>query len=122
MKVHSIIRTIQDWVKEHTALSPGYLGAHLVGSLAYMPLDAMFHQSRDLQICLVFEEHAVPAASRIQSHHKNIVFECRSRSHHEYILEIALSNPELAPNLVANSVIDDPTGFLKSLQRQVRSE
>jgi hypothetical protein len=53
-------------------------------------------------------------------YYEGVSFTCSYHLCHEYTLERVLSHPDLTTNLVAESLLDDPSGFLAFLQHQVR--
>jgi len=119
MKVFEVTRILQDWVKEHSSHIPGYRAAHLIGSITHMVAGAVYPYYDQIHVSVILENDSDKPKTNLIIY-QGISIVCSYRFCHEYSLESVLSHPELTAHLVAESVLDDPQGFLTSLQRQIR--
>ena len=53
--VAEVIDIARKWIRDKYSGEPGFVGAHLVGSLHHMPLDAPFAEYRDVDLAIIFD-------------------------------------------------------------------
>ena len=121
MNAGQVIELASEWVAANARPTPGFLGAHLMGALAWMPKEAPFPNYKDVDLHIVLEE-AVPSEPR-ELDYCGLILECAVASAERYRPpEKALADPFLAANLAADSILDDPTGFLTMTHARVAQE
>ncbi|MCD6289916.1 MAG: hypothetical protein J7M34_05375, partial [Anaerolineae bacterium] len=119
MNVRQVVEIAKEWVQDHGSQLPGFHGAHLMGTINYLPKDAPFPPYKDVDMNLVLEDHGVP----LDAFYKGLILEGGRVSVEEYRSpEAVLSHPGLAPNLAVNSILSDPSGLLTRLHTVVAQE
>lgn len=107
------------WVTAHLAGDPGFGGAYLAGSAAWLPPEAELPETSDLDVMVVTEAaEAAPKLGKFQ--YEGVLLEVT------YLSWTQLSSPKavladyhLAAGLHATTVLADPTGRLSALQTAV---
>jgi hypothetical protein len=109
----------RDWVREEAADLPGFAGAFLHGSLAWLPDDAAFPPTSDVDIIVVLDTPEVPQKPG-KLRYRDLLLDV------SYLPKDQLRSPEqvlgqyhLAGSFRAPSVILDPSGWLTDLQTAV---
>ncbi len=121
MKVADVIELAREWVASEAEATPGFVGAHLIGSTAALPLDAPFAPHWDIDIGIILEDVGEPIRNRIVSY-KGAILECGYRPRADYATaDSVLANPTLAHNIAAGRTLADPTGMLKELHTVIAS-
>lgn len=121
MYVRDAISLAQEWVDQEAARLPHFVGAHLMGSVATLSADTPFPPYRDIDLNVVVagtravEVHDIPYRGRLLEYGL-LGWQAYASA------EAVLSSPELAPNLVAPTILADPWGRLGPLQRVVAQE
>lgn len=112
----------KNWVLGHVGDFPGLLGAYISGSYLSMPKDAVWAESSDIDIVLVFEDGACPPklGKRLV---EGRVLEVSCMAVGELApLEHVLSTHYLAYALNGGEILYDPEGILGRLHESVRRE
>jgi hypothetical protein len=121
VKVSQVVELAREWVELEGYKTPGFQGAHLMGSTAAMPRGAPFATYRDVDMNIV-----VPDGSRrdhLNLPYKGLILEVNSYELKKYRSpEVVLANPNLAPHLAADSILSDPTGMLGELHEAVSGD
>lgn len=118
MNVRQVIKLAREWVETEGCKTPGFQGAHLMGSITAMPSDASFALYRDLDMNVVVSEGT--RTDHVNLPYKGLILEVASRELGEYRSpEVVLANPNLAPHIAADSILSDPTGMLQELHEAV---
>jgi len=118
MNVGQIIDCVTEWVELYGRHTPGFCGAHLMGGITTLPKDAEFPTYRDVDVNIVL--HDLEQREIQDFAYKGLIVECGLFSREEYrSLADVLASPELAPNLVVDSILADPTGMLARLHQAV---
>ncbi|HEU0295669.1 MAG TPA: hypothetical protein VFR47_23220 [Anaerolineales bacterium] len=121
MYVGQVIELAKEWVETYGNRTPGFCGAHLMGSLNYTPHDAPFSASSDVDLNIVLQGAQMSGPQDIL--YKGLILEYGSLSLERYSSpELVLADPELAANLAVNSILSDPIGILTSLHTTVAKE
>jgi hypothetical protein len=121
MKVQNAIALAQEWVDQEATRMPHFVGAHLLGSVATLPAECTFPPYRDIDVNVVLEGDIAPEVHDID--YRGYILEYGLESWNDYAsAEAVLSNPGLAPNLDANTILADPRGLLVPLQTAVAQE
>jgi hypothetical protein len=121
MNVRDVTGLVREWVDLYGSQDPAFRGAHLLGSINTMPEDAPFAGYRDVDLVLVLDIDKHRPIQELA--YKGLILECASHSIKRYRpLQSVLSNPGLAPNLVTDSILSDPTGMLRELHQAVRKD
>ena len=110
------------WVLEEGHRTPGFFGAYVGGSASWLPADAPFPPTSDLDVYLVLEgAEGAPKPGKFLYH--GVLLEV------SYVPRDALRSPEavlshyhLAGGFRTPSVVLDPTGALTALQETVGRE
>jgi hypothetical protein len=121
MNVGQVIDCVTEWVELYGRHTPGFCGAHLMGGITTLPKDAEFPTYRDVDVNMVL--HDLEQREIQDFAYKGLIMECGLFSLEEYrSLADVLASPELAPNLVVDSLLADPTGMLARLHQAVAQE
>ena len=116
MKVKQVIEVVREWVDVRGRELPGFVGAHLMGSINHMSADAEFPAYKDVDMHIL----ADGSHQMVDLLHRGLYLECAIGEPERYATpEVVLADPETAPNLAVDSVILDPTGRLSELQQAV---
>ena len=122
MNVKQVIEQATAWVEREGRQIPGFCGAHLMGGILSMPPDAPFPLYRDVDLNIVVRDAAHPTVTHDVAV-GGLILEYSTVSLQRYrTAEEVLSNPELAANLAANSILVDPDDLLLPLQRSVAAQ
>jgi hypothetical protein len=121
MKVSEAITLVREWVEIEGSQMPGFLGAHLLGSVNGLAKDEPFPRCRDLDIRVILEE-AGNRGNQCLSY-KGVLLDISFSGAENYILpELILTNPGLAPHMAAAMILADETGLLQDMHRAVAKE
>ena len=129
MTVSQAKQTARAWVEANAERWPGLRAAHLVGGITALPDEAPFPATKDVDLHLIFDEGS-PALrgdgsgpNILEVPYGGVPIEAGIKSAAEYASpEVVLANPEIAYHLTVDSVLVDPTGWLRDLQEPVRRE
>jgi hypothetical protein len=122
MIVRQVIDRTREWVFENGARTPGFLGAHLKGSILGLPGDSPFPPYRDVDVNLVVDGRPHGVEFREISS-RELILDCAIYSADFYSsAEVVLANAALAPNLTGGGLLADPEGQLARLQAKVAEE
>jgi hypothetical protein len=123
MDVAEATELATDWVKTYASRNLNFRGAHLMGSIVSLPKDAPFPSYGDLDIGVLVEPKPEAGHEMIEEWHRGVAIEAGLRGLADYRTpEQVLTNPDLASNLAAASVIADPIGLLGRIQPIIASE
>jgi hypothetical protein len=121
MDAGQVKRIMKEWVDTSGCKTPGFLGAHLMGALVYMPDEAPFPPYRDTDLCLVVTQGT--QEEPLELVYQGLILEVGLYNTEKYSSpETVLGDAGLAPNLAVPSTLSDPTGWLASLQTSVEAE
>jgi hypothetical protein len=133
MTVAEVIRRAENWVGKHAVGETGFTGAHLLGSVNALPLEAEFKPFLDVDIAVVLKD--VPAQTGLSLPYRGLLRENRELSHDGLIIEAVymsgeiyqsaedvLSNPTLAYDMRVGRILSDPRGELDRIHRRVAAE
>ncbi len=129
MDAGQVKQVARAWVETNVRDWPGLIGAHLVGGITSMPDDAPFPASKDIDIHLVFDEGSPSLQASgsflnvLEVSFGGLLIEAGVKSVAEYASpEAVLANPEITYHLTVDSLLYDPTGWLRDLQEPARRE
>jgi hypothetical protein len=112
----------QQWVEEEASTTAGFAGAFIAGSTNWLPEDAEFPPTSDIDIKLVLDTPTVPEDWMKVPYH-GVVLEASYVSLDEVgSAETVLAHYYLAGHLAKPSILADPTGHLGELQPIVARE
>jgi hypothetical protein len=121
--------TARAWVEAHVEQWPGLRAAHLVGGITTMHADEPFPTEKDVDVHLIFDEGSPtlqshgPFTNILEVAYCGISIEAGIKPVSEYASpEAVLTNPEIAPHLLVDSLLYDPDGLLHDLHAPVRRE
>lgn len=119
MQVNKVIELARQWVLAEGMRIPGFVGAHLLGSLDALPAEADFplHRDVDIKIVLADGERGNQAVW-----YEGLMLDVAFGTQAEYEATAVLSNPRLAPHLAHGHILADPTGLLGKVQQAVVGE
>lgn len=121
MRVDEAVEIAGEWVREHGSRLPGFVGAHLAGSISQLPRDAILLDPTDIDIFCVMEDGKEFSQRKFLFH--GALMETVARNVKEYSsAEELLSSPYGAHHLAADSVLADPKGLLTRLNQRVKVE
>ena len=122
MRVSEAVAIATEWVESFAARNPDFRGAHFMGGITSMSVDAPFPPDSDVDICVLVHRDS-PGQDPIDELYRGVSIEAGLRSVEEYAsAERVLANPEVADHVALNSVIADPAGILVSIQPAVARE
>ncbi|HRQ41528.1 MAG TPA: hypothetical protein PLD25_26710 [Chloroflexota bacterium] len=119
MRVHKITQLARQWVSAEEAQTPGFIGAHLQGSLNGLSAEADFPAHRDVDIKIVLADGG---RGNRAVWYEGLMLDVAFGTPGEYEVTAVLSNPRLAPHLAHGHILADPTGLLGKVQRAVVGE
>jgi hypothetical protein len=123
MDVRQVIQLAKEWVELHGQQMPGFCGAYLTGGINTMPPHVPFPSYRDVDVIIVLEQGGKGSQENVELEYKSLILECGFKSLAEYKSpQSVLANPHLAPNLVVDSILSDPTGLLTRTHQVVAKE
>lgn len=119
MNAGKVVQLARQWVAAEATTIPGFMGAHLLGSLNALPTAAEFpaHRDVDIKIVLADGERGNQAVW-----YEGLMLDVAFGTRAEYESTAVLSNPRLAPHLVHGHILADPTGLLGEVQQVVVGE
>jgi hypothetical protein len=121
MNVGQAIELAREWAETYGSQTPGFCGAHLMGSLNYAQRDAPFPIYKDVDLNILVQDGPSWAVNDIS--YKGLILEYGAVNAEAYRSpEIVLSDPRLASNLAVNSILLDPAGLLDTLHKTVAKE
>jgi len=120
--VKQVIEIAKQWIVDKYSLQPGFVGAHLVGSLHHMPLDAVFPAYRDVDLAIIFDN--IEEQSIDNTDHQGLLVEAIVVPAHRYVsAEKLLADPSNASIFAAeHSILLDPKGNLIKLTKTFAKE
>lgn len=111
--------TARRWVVEEAAVRPGFDGAYYAGSVNWLPDDAEFPATSDVDVMVVVSGADTPA-KRGKFLYRGVVIEATYLSSDQLQSpEMILGQYNMAGGFRTPSVIADPTGRLTELQEAV---
>ncbi|SEN06796.1 hypothetical protein [Paenibacillus sp. OV219] len=121
MKVGIARQIASEWFHTHASTAPEFIGAYFSGSTVEMPDDALLPAASDIDLIVVTEE-AEPPLKLGKFISNGALLEVtylawRQLSSYEEVL----TNYHLAGSFRVNTIIADPSGNLRELQKQVAS-
>jgi hypothetical protein len=112
MKVAAARVAARDWVQQHAASEPGFVGAYFSGSTIYLPADAEVPIGSDIDVMIASDREE--SSHRTKFVHRGALLEA---SHHPWRLFSSLETIPSAHSLrLDGSIIADPSGRLAPLQ------
>jgi hypothetical protein len=112
----------QDWVKHHGSLLPGYCGAYLSGSFLNAADTDAWPETSDIDVVVVIDADP-PAVKPGKFLFSGVLLEVTLIEKKEYAsLEHILLTHYLAYALHTDGILDDPQGWLRPLQVQVKAQ
>jgi hypothetical protein len=126
-----------DWVRDVAARQPGYLGAFVTGSTVYLPDPADLPESSDIDVTIVSTADELPKLGKFRYH--DVLLEVTYQPYElvssaeavlgtffiagSFQVNAAGAQPEpvlgVGEHPPSNTVLDDPTGHLGRLYREV---
>ncbi len=123
MNVRQVVQLAKEWVELHGKQIQGFCGAYLAGGINFLPPHAPFPPYSDVDLIIVLQEGGKSSQENLELEYKGLILECGFKGLAEYDSpESVLANPHLAPNLVMNSILSDPTGLLTRTHQVVAKE
>ncbi|WP_040845269.1 hypothetical protein [Thiorhodococcus drewsii] len=116
-----VIALAKHYVESQYLGTPGFRGAHLVGSIIHSDRDALFPTYCDVDIAIVLDRVEYQEIEEIEQ--EGYVLECILSSSARYAsADAILALPGMACNLEKNSILVDPDGYLNDIHRRVAAE
>jgi hypothetical protein len=123
MKVSQVIELTKEWVELDGTRIPGFCGAYVTGGINAISPDALFPLYRDVDLIIVLQTEGRSSQQNLELAYRGLILECGFKGLDEYLIpEDVLANPHIAPNLIKNSILSDPTGQLTKTQQVVAQE
>ena len=108
MNAGQVIDIAREWVETQFSQTPGFCGAHLMGSLSRMARDAPFPAFCDVDLNIISRD--VQTQETRDLSYKGLILEYGLWPLADYASpEIVLANPGLAPNIAVRSSLADPS-------------
>jgi hypothetical protein len=112
-----------DWVREHATPSPEFIGAYFSGSTIDMPAETDLPPTSDVDVMLVTAS-AEPPARLGKFRYRDVLLEVSHVAHSQLgSADAVLGSMHYASSFRGNTetdtIIADPTGYLRSLQDQI---
>ena len=122
MKKEEARQIAQNWVETHRQEYPQAMGAYIAGSYLETPPGALWPESSDVDIVLVFPQGACPP--KLGKFRENsLLLEVSCLEEGEFsTIEKVLSTHYLAYALQAGEILYDPQGCLARLHRQAAAQ
>ena len=113
-----VIALAKSYVEKNYLGQPGFVGAHLVGSIIHADRDAIFPTYCDVDIAIVLDSIDYQKIEEVFQ--EGYVLECILSGSSRYrSAEDILALPGMACNLQKNSILVDPEGRLAKIHREV---
>jgi hypothetical protein len=117
MNMAEAIQVGTEWVESYAPRDPDFRGAHLLGSTNWLPRDAAFPSTSDVDISILVDRPSQPHEAPGEEYCRGVAIEYGPRSVDLYRSpEVVLANPDLASNLAVDSILSDPYGLLAAIQ------
>jgi len=119
MQVHEAKAIARKWVEEVGKQEPAFLGAFFAGSINWMPKDAPWPRTSDVDLFLLVDREVAGWSEQKKFLYNGVILEAvvfpleRFRTPEQVLVRID------AANLSIPSIISDPSGHLTKLQRAV---
>jgi hypothetical protein len=119
MKVRKARFLAAEWVKLHASQEPWYKGAYFSGSTVGLPDEAELSPTSDVDVIIVTDQ-LEPPLKLGKFIYRHTLIEATYLSWNQFTsVEEVLSSYHLAPSFQVDTIIDDPTGFLRRLHTRV---
>ncbi len=120
--VQQVIDIAKQWIIDKYSQQPGFVGAHLVGSLHHMPRDVLFPAYRDVDLAIIFDN--ISEQSIDDTEHQGLLLEAIIVPSHRYVsAEKLLADPSNASIFaVEHSILLDPEERLEALAKTIAGE
>lgn len=119
MRVGTARNEAVEWVKRHASREAGFQGAYFSGSTVGLPDDAELAAASDIDIIIVTAQDKPPLKLG-KFVYRNTLIEATYLPLSQLVsVESVLSSYHLAGSFRMNTIIADPTGYLRKLQKQV---
>ena len=122
MLAHEARGLASDWLFANCVGAPGFIGAFLSGSVAWMKPEASVSKASDIDLVVVFEDSDQPPGSGKRAW-KQAVLEIKYLTLDAIAdVEAVLSDYHLAGALWRNAVLADPTGKIAKITHEIGNE
>jgi len=119
MKVGEARAAAVDWAANYLSREAGYMGAYFSGSAVGLPDDAEMSAGSDIDVMAVLDREEPPVKPG-KLIHRGALIEVSYLSRRQVSsAEDVLSSYHLAAGFRTDTIFDDPTGLLRSVQREV---
>ncbi|QAY65781.1 hypothetical protein [Paenibacillus protaetiae] len=119
MKVKQVREAAADWVRSRGSGLEQYCGAYISGSTVGLPDDADMPIGSDIDVMVVLNRDNLPMKPG-KLLHQGVLVEISFLALQQLSSpEAVLSSYHLAGGLRTDTIIDDPTGYLRKLQSEV---
>jgi hypothetical protein len=127
MKAAQVIELTREWVETEGCKTPGFHGAHLMGSLAVMAEDDCFATYRDVDLSIIVPDGCGYESGSetwdMELPYKGLMLQVSFHELHVYSsAQAVLSNPGFASCFALGAILSDPTGMLESLHQRAVEE
>lgn len=112
----------RQWVEEEASRTTRFAGAFFMGSTNFLPDNAGFPASSDIDITIILDTSSVPEVVRKVAYRGVVLDTSYSSLEEVRSAETVLANYYLACHLARPSIIADPTGTLRRIQPVVSRE
>lgn len=120
--VQEVIDIARQWADDHYSGRPDFVGAHLVGSLHHMPLDAPFASYRDVDLAIILD--SITEQDIDDANYEKLIIEAILAPAHRYESAEKLCADACNASILAadRSILLDPQGKLAPLAERVKAE
>lgn len=112
----------RQWVHHESPRIEGFYGAYFVGSINWMPDEAAFPLSSDIDVIVIYEGSEPPGEHCIFPYCGIIIEVNYQRSDHFQSAEEILGNYPTACHFTTSNIIDDPSGQLTKIHQAVAKD
>jgi hypothetical protein len=118
--VGQVVEHTKAWVNMQAEQMPGFLGAHLMGSITSMATDETFPTYRDVDLHFILRDDIEVPGENVEVLYRGLMIEAGYRQQKDYRTSQAiLSDPVIASHMAVPSILCDPTGWLTQLHEAV---
>ncbi|MCC3371944.1 hypothetical protein [Cohnella sp. REN36] len=119
MKVRDARAAAVDWVASRISREAGYMGAYFSGSTVGLPDDTEMSAGSDIDVMVVLDRKDLPLKPG-KLIHLGVLVEISYLSRHQLSsTEDVLTSYHLAGSFRTDTIINDPTGYLRRVQQEV---
>ena len=124
MTVLEAIALASQWVQETLCETPGFLGVYVGGSVSFMDHSMEFTEGSDIDLRVVMATGSPePVHPRQHVFYNGIILEPSFRPEEDLLDSDQIAkDPYMGSDLWLGKIVDDPTGILSAVHRDVKEK